>query len=406
MGRPKVRTTEKNHWKSYHLAGGYTKWMSVTDENIIHTWIEPESNSDIILDFMDVELLQVVLTESDLLNKQFHILFDLEHISGITFNYKRAITDLFFNWSPILGVIGFYNIPESMQITVETFAAVAPQKICVLLEETYENTMECVRAFKAGHLTVRESDTENSNVYSGLKQRFLEAIARISWLNMLDQQIIMPSPENKYYTFFKAIDSLRSDLIAKERENENQTQQLKQDFEQRITQLVIKMNAQTELNKKSSIDRENEISDLSRKIEIIDIELARISTALADKKNGLRNLLDKIYSLEIEPDVKEAMVNSCLDLIGNEVIETPLDTELTESDSLFLSRLQKKFPKLNQRELKISLLVKLNYDTTEIAHSIGLSKRGLESIRYRMHKKLGLGKHQSIKTYLAELPIL
>ena len=42
----------------------------------------------------------------------------------------------------------------------------------------------------------------------------------------------------------------------------------------------------------------------------------------------------------------------------------------------------------------------------EIAHSIGLSKRGMESIRYRMHKKLGLGKHQSIKTYLAELPIL
>ena len=49
------------------------------------------------------------------------------------------------------------------------------------------------------------------------------------------------------------------------------------------------------------------------------------------------------------------------------------------------------------------LLVKLNYETTEIARSIGISTRGMESIRYRMHKKLGLGKHESIKTYLSDL---
>ena len=42
-------------------------------------------------------------------------------------------------------------------------------------------------------------------------------------------------------------------------------------------------------------------------------------------------------------------------------------------------------------------------DTIEIARSVGISTRGMESIRYRMHKKLGLGKHQSIKTYLSEL---
>jgi len=35
--------------------------------------------------------------------------------------------------------------------------------------------------------------------------------------------------------------------------------------------------------------------------------------------------------------------------------------------------------------------------------SIGITKRGMESIRYRMHKKIGLTKHQSIKNYLNEL---
>ena len=378
--------------------------MSVIDENIVHTWIDAERKSDIILDFMDVELLQIVLTESDLLSRQFHILFDLAHISDITFNYKRAITNLFFNWSPILGIIGFYNIPESMRINVETFAAVAPQNICVIIDKTYEKSIENIIAFKAGKLAAREPEAENNNLQA-LNRKFLESVARISWLNMLDQSITMPPDGHPYYSFFKAIDSLRSDLIEKEREQENEVQLLKKDFEHRITQLVIKMNAQAEVNNKSAGEREKEIADLTKRIKTQEMELARVSTVIADKKRGVRNLLEKISSVDIDPGVKRALTNSCLSLIEKEVIEKQLNRETTESDSIFLSKLQKKFPNLNQRELRISLLVKLNYGTTEIASSIGLSTRGMESIRYRIHKKLGLGKHQSIKTFLSELDI-
>jgi DNA-binding CsgD family transcriptional regulator len=402
--QPIATTTKKSHWKCHHPAAEYTKWMSVIDGNIVHTWIDVETRSDIILDFMDIELLQVVLSESDLLSRQFHILFDLDHISDITFNYKRAITNLFFNWSPILGVIVFYNIPESMRIIVETFAAVAPHNICVILEKTYEKSIENIRAFKAGKLTAREPDAENNNLQA-LNKKFLEAIARISWLNMLDQSITIPPNGHPYYPFFKAIDSMRSDLIEREREKENEVQLLKQDFGHRITQLVIKMNAQSEVNNKSSREREKEIADLTKRIKTLEMELTRVSTVLDDNKRGVRNLFEKISSVDIDPGVKKALTNSCLSLIENEVIEKQLNRETTESDSIFLSRLQKKFPNLNQRELRISLLVKLNYGTTEIASSIGLSTRGMESIRYRIHKKLGLGKHQSIKIFLSELDI-
>ena len=401
---PQKQPTEQRRWKSNHPTTEYTKWMSVIDGNIIHTWIDLNTKSDIILDVMDVELLQLVLTESDLVSKQFHILFDLAHISDITFNYKRAITNLLFNLSPILGVIGFYNIPESMHIIVETFAAVAPQNVCVIQEKTYEKSIKNIIEFKAGKFIARESEAENNNLRA-LHNKFLEAVARISWLNMLDQSITMPPDGHPYSTFFKAIDYLRSDLIEKEREKEHEVQLLKQDFEERITRLVIKMNAQAEVNNKSARERENEIADLTLRIKTQEIELARVSIVIADKKKEVRNLLDKIYSLDIDPGIKRALTNSCLNLIEKEVIEKQLNRETTESDSIFLSKLQKKFPNLNQRELRISLLVKLNYDTTEIARSIGLSTRGMESIRYRIHKKLGLGKHQSIKTFLSELDI-
>ncbi len=398
-------TVSKSHWKSHHPVAGYTKEMSVIDGNIIHTWVEVNDEQNIVLDFMDSELLQLVLTESDLLNKQFHILFDLSHISSITFGYKQAITNLIFNWSPILGVVGFYNIADSMRIIVDTFAAIAPEPICVILAETYEKAIEYTIAFKRGKHASMEYCSEKILADHALKKRFLEAIARISWLDMLDEQITTPPPDHHYYQFFKAIDSLRSDLIAREAKKESELQLLKQDFEHRITQMVIKINAQTEVNKKSSRDMENEIAALTKRIESRDMELTKLTTVITDNKRRLRDLLDQIGSLEIEPGVKSTITNYCLNLIDKAVIDKQPDIELRRSDSLFLSTLQKKFPNLSSRELRISLLVKLNYDTSQIASSIGLSTRGIESIRYRIHKKLGLGKHQSIKSFFSELPI-
>lgn len=401
--RETLETTTKSHWKSHHPAAKYTKWMSVINGNIIHTRIEVDANDSVILDFMDSELMMLVLTESDLLDKEFHILFDLACISSITFDYKLAITDLFFNQCPILGIVGFYNIADSMRIIVETFAAVAPDKVCVVLAKTFEEAIEQVIAFKAGKLSPTDSCCVNHHTDQTLKKRFLEAIARISWLDMLDEQITPPPPGHHYYSFFKAIDCLRKDLIARDAKKESELQQLKQDFEYRITQMVIKMNAQTEINRKSSRDMEEEISALTRRIEIRDIELTKFTAVITENKSRLHDLLEKLDSLEIDPCVKNAITDSCLNLLDKVIIEKQPDIELTKSDSLFLSTLKQKFPNLSPRELRISLLVRLNYDTSEIARSIGLSTRGMESIRYRIHKKLDLGKHQSIKSFLSEL---
>jgi hypothetical protein len=161
--------TKKSHWNNHHPASNFTKWMSVIDGNIVHTWVE--AKTDVILDFMDIELLQVVLTESALLNTQFHILFDLKSVFNITFRYKQSITDLFFNWNPLLGVICFYNMHESMRITMEILTAVAPQKISVIMAKSYENAIEYIMAFKKGVPITEELELEHK-AESALKKRF------------------------------------------------------------------------------------------------------------------------------------------------------------------------------------------------------------------------------------------
>jgi len=152
-------------------------------------------------------------------------------------------------------------------------------------------------------------------------------------------------------------------------------------------------------------DFEKEIADLKMRIATQDMELTRISTAIAEKTKSLRLLLDQIRTLDIDAGVKLLMTESCLSLIEKETIGKRLNINQTESDSEFLSKLHKIHPNLNQRELRICLLIKLNADTPEIASSVGTSTRGMESIRYRIHKKLGLGKHQSIKTFLSDLSV-
>ncbi len=292
-----------------------------------------------------------------------------------------------------------------MLIMVESFAALVPEEFNVFLAKSCEDLLEQIEAFNAGRLLSEHSVFEGIGEKQVVTRRFLAAVARMSWLNMLDEEISTPEPESHYYPFFKAIDSLRMDLAEKDVEKKNEVKLLQQDFEYRITQMTIKMNAQTELNKKSVHDLEKEIALLKTRIATQDMELTRVSTAIAEKTTALRDLLDQIHSLDIDSTVKRTMTDACLSLIETETIEKRLNIELTESDSYFLSRLQKKHPNLNQRELRIALLVKLNYDTVEIARSVDISTRGMESIRYRMHKKLGLGKHQSIKTYLSELAV-
>ena len=169
--------------------------------------------------------------------------------------------------------------------------------------------------------------------------------------------------------------------------------------------MMITMSVQAKTNKPTFDDFQTEIAALKSKVAAQDVELTRVATAISEKASALRNLLDQIHALHIDPGVKRVMTDTCIRMIETEITERRLNMELTESDSAFLSKLQKKHPNLNQRELRISLLVKLNYDTKEIARSIGITTRGMESIRYRMHNKLGLRKHESIKTYLSELAV-
>jgi hypothetical protein len=152
-----------------------------------------------------------------------------------------------------------------------------------------------------------------------------------------------------------------------------------------------------------TLEQQKMIGDLKERFAENERALTRASTVKTDSVLILCNLLDHLQSLEIDSGQKKALTDVCLRLIESEETAERLDIELSENDALFLFRLEKKHPNLNNRELKVCLFIKLDYDNEEIARTSGVKNRGMESIRYKLHKKLGLGKNVSIKNYLTDL---
>ena len=152
-------------------------------------------------------------------------------------------------------------------------------------------------------------------------------------------------------------------------------------------------------------EQQKVIADLNATIEANERELSRAAAVNASNEQLLRSLLDQIHALAIDSWKKRAMTSICQRLLDNAALAKRLTIELTESDARFIAILGKKHPNLNDRELRICLLIKLNYVSEEIARTSGMKIRGMESIRFRMHKKLGLGKNDSIKNYLANLAV-
>ncbi len=154
------------------------------------------------------------------------------------------------------------------------------------------------------------------------------------------------------------------------------------------------------------LEFEKEIADLKEQIAANNNDLARISgISSLTKTTALSTLLDTIYALDIDTGLKRTMTDTCLRLIDIDAASKRYGTVLTENDAAFIAKLEKKHPNLNAREIKICLFIKLNYDTIEIARSTGMTQRGLESLRYRIHSKFGLAKHDSMKSYLTALSL-
>ena len=66
----------------------------------------------------------------------------------------------------------------------------------------------------------------------------------------------------------------------------------------------------------------------------------------------------------------------------------------------FMTRLKDRYPNLSSNDLKLAAYIRMDLLTKEIAPLLNISERGLESARFRLRKKLGLGRNESLSEFL------
>ena len=122
---------------------------------------------------------------------------------------------------------------------------------------------------------------------------------------------------------------------------------------------------------------------------------------LSIKENILETLKDK------DENIQKKNLKKILKTIDQEVKPEQnwnefehLFNQLHEN---FLQKLKEQFPELTNRDLKLCAYLRMNLNSKEIAPLIGVSVRGVEDMRYRIRKKMGLDTSVNLAEFIISL---
>lgn len=79
------------------------------------------------------------------------------------------------------------------------------------------------------------------------------------------------------------------------------------------------------------------------------------------------------------------------------------EKNLFKSHEEFVDRLSKKYPSLTPKDIKLSIYLKMNLSSKEIAPLMNISFRGVELHRYRLRKKLGITPEDSLYKFMINI---
>lgn len=185
----------------------------------------------------------------------------------------------------------------------------------------------------------------------------------------------------------------------------------------RTQTLKLEQEKELELKQKDNViesitfESEQEImrlknGQLQAQIEFKNQELTSSAMNLIQKnkllntiKSALKNLLEEDKNKDLNAQLSRLIrtIDKDLEGVGN---WSAFAENFDQVHGKFITRLKEKFPELTPQEIKFSAYIRMNLNTKEIANLLGISVRGVEIGRYRVRKKLGLSRQDSLSDFL------
>ncbi len=146
-----------------------------------------------------------------------------------------------------------------------------------------------------------------------------------------------------------------------------------QEYEKHILEIQVQTKASEVAGKSLSIAKQSEMIDGIQK--------------LLEKEDDINNLKNNIR--------KTIKINS----LNRKEWET-FESNLFKSHEDFIKRLTSNYPSLSSKDIKLCIYLKMSLSSKEIAPLMNISYRGVELHRYRLRKKLGIGKEASLSGFI------
>lgn len=163
--------------------------------------------------------------------------------------------------------------------------------------------------------------------------------------------------------------------------------------------LTLKANYNLQLEKTQRLELSNQY--FKNEVEKKNRELTSKVNFISQRNEYLKSLKRKISSNSKAENLTLFNVNKQLDLVLNS------ENAYAEFDKMFVNvypefyiELNKKFT-LSKTDLRLAAYIKMNHSNDEIARISGVSKRTVETQRYRISKKINLSPEQDLNSFIS-----
>lgn len=155
---------------------------------------------------------------------------------------------------------------------------------------------------------------------------------------------------------------------------------------------------------------ENELNSQEYEKHILELELQSKSSEVAGKSLSIAKqseMIEKIQGIlesetdfnKLKSEIKKAIK---INAVNKHEWET-FESNLNQIHNEFIINLNKKFPNLTSKDIKLCIYLKMNLTSKEIAPMMNISFRGVELHRYRLRKKLNLVQDDNLSKFLLSI---
>lgn len=158
------------------------------------------------------------------------------------------------------------------------------------------------------------------------------------------------------------------------------------------------------------LEAESKLRQEQYEKHMLEMEVQNKASEVAGKSLSIAKHSEMIESIQaaLENESEAATLKSKI----KKIIKTnyisknewqSFEKNLVKSHEEFVERLSKKYPSLTPKDIKLSIYLRMNLSSKEIAPLMNISFRGVELHRYRLRKKLALPQEVSLSRFMTSL---